>query len=276
MIFIETNEISMKFKSILMLAVVAIMACSCNPQKEMTYLWDIDNMPEEHLNIPVTPPDLLVKPGDRLSIIITGLNKEAIEPFNRAKVISEAGGTSTGTNANDYQYYLVDNKGCIDFPVIGTLNILGMNKAQIKELLLSKLCPKYLNEQPAIEIRWEKFKVTVLGDLGTGQKESNGESMNIFELLAKSGDLNITALRENILLIRTKPDGTREKYRINLHDRDLLISSNYWLEQNDIIYVQANKTKARSSWAMPPAWGASIGVFSFAVSLATMIIALCK
>ncbi len=268
----------MKIKNIILIAVTAFIACSCNPHKEATYFWDIDNLPIEALNTMRPAPELTATPGDLISISLTSDNPESVKIFNKGYSMSQSSANNS-SGSSDYSsssYYLVDNNGDIQFPVIGKMHIGGLKKSEIEEVVRNAVYPKYLTTPPAIEIRFQNFSVTVLGETGCGIKKSLNERMSILELIAQSGDLPLTALRDNILLIRTNPDGTRVLHRYNMHDPNIINDPYFYLQQNDLIYVTMTKAKARTSFSVPPVWSFATGLFSFAISLVTMIVTIVK
>ena len=92
----------------------------------------------------------------------------------------------------------------------------------------------------------------------------------------ESGRFNITGMRENIMLIRTDADGKRSVHRLNLNDKELILSPYYNLQQNDVIYVQPNASKARSSWSIPPALSLTLSSIGTLISIATLIVTIAK
>ena len=96
--------------------------------------------------------------------------------------------------------------------------------------------------------------------------------MNFFEAIALAGDLNIKGDRENILLFRTNADGSREVHKLNIHDRDFLLSPYFNLQQNDIIYVTPNSSMASTAWAMNPGVSATLTYIGGISSLASLVI----
>lgn len=117
------------------------------------------------------------------------------------------------------------------------------------------------------------FRVTILGQVKSpGVYQSDNERMNILEALAKAGDLDIRGDRENVLLYRTNADGTREVHRLNLHDKSLLLSPYFNLQQNDFIYITPNRSAAASAWQMHQGWTTAISVVSGLASIAALVI----
>ena len=171
------------------------------------------------------------------------------------------------------QFYLVDKDGNIDFPVIGKLQVGGKTKSEIAEIVQNAVYPKYVKEKPAVDVRLMNFRVTIIGAVKSpGVIESKTERMNFLEAIAEAGDLDIRGQRENIMLIRTNNNGQREIHRLNLNDKNLLISPYFNLQQNDIIYVQPNESAAHGAWQLNPAVGATITIVGGISSIASFII----
>lgn len=269
----------MKLKLSLILTTLLLILGSCASTKKVPYMVDAETIPQEALKQIEKSTDPTVRPGDLLEITVTSINLDAVRPFNRLSYITDIAGTSTNTtnDNNRSTYYIVDEKGNIEFPIIGKLHIGGMTKDDIQELITSKICPKYLTDKPGVDVRFKNFKVTVSGEVrNPGVYTSANERLTIMEALAMAGDLNITGLRDNVMLIRTEADGTRTVHRLDLNDKSVLISPYYNLQQNDVIYVQPNASKARSSWQIPPALTLTLSSIGTLISIATLIVTITK
>lgn len=259
--------------------ILLIIFGSCTSTKKVTYMPEAETIPTEALKQIEKGTDPIVMPGDLLEITVSSINVDAVRPFNRLSYMTEMTGVATNYNndTNRSTYYIVDDKGSIDFPVLGKLNIGGMNKDEIQELIANRIYPKYITDKPGVDVRFKNFKVTVIGEVkNPGVYTSANERLNIMEALAMAGDLNITGVRDNIMIIRTQADGTREIYRMNLNDKNSLLSPYYNLQQNDVIYVQPNASKARSSWSIPPALSLTLSSLGTLISIATLIVTIVK
>lgn len=262
----------------------ALLMVGCSAPKKVPYMLDAETIPTEVLARvnPISEP--MVMPGDLLNIEVSSTNIAAVAPFNKGRYINNEGevvadnsimNNSSGRLENSTRYYLVNKDGDIEFPIVGKLHIGGMDKSQIEELIQSELCPKYLKEKPVVDIRFMNFRVTVLGAVNSpGVIVSDNERLNILEAIAKAGDLNIKGERERIMLIRTDADGKREIAILNIHDKNILLSPYYNLQQNDIIYVQPNKSMAQGAWQMNPAVTSTITVIGGLSSVAGLIISI--
>ncbi|RYE30173.1 MAG: polysaccharide export protein, partial [Sphingobacteriales bacterium] len=186
---------------------------------------------------------LKIQKNDILAITVNSLNPEASAIFNmgvsNSTVASSASGSSTTPNG-----YLVDQNGNIQLPLIGSVQVFGLTTAQARDALEKKLIV-YLKE-PVVALRVSNFRVSVLGDvLRPGVYPVNNERLNISEALSMAGDLNITAERNNLLLIR-EDRGVREYIRLDMQSKNLFTSPHYYLQNNDILYIQPGKAKYAS------------------------------
>lgn len=257
---------------------LSLALMSCSGSKDIVYMEDASKLPESVLSQANPATEMTAKPGDLLQIIVTSRTLEAVKPYNKSSYLTDLG-TNSNSNSDGalQEYYLVDNMGNIEFPVIGAINILGKNKAEIKDIIISNLYPKHLIEKPAVEVRFKNFQVTMLGEVKSpGVISVPNEHLTILEAVAKAGDLTIYGVRSNVRLIRTNPDGTRSIHTINLNDKELVLSPYFNLQQNDVIYVEPNGTKKRSSWSVPPGLSLAMGSIGTLISIATLIITITK
>ena len=217
-------------------ALAAFMAVSCTAPKDVIYFEDATQF-ETLIND--NPSTTKFKVDDLVSVHISTLDPEASAPFNLYRGAEEGGIRPEQVN------YLVDKNGEIDFPVIGKVKIVGLSPSETRELLRVKLAD-YLKD-PIINIRIRNFTVTVLGSVNRpGTYDVNGEQITIMEALGLAGDINIKGRRDNIMVIRDF-DGTKVYNRINLNRKDALKSPVYYLTQNDVVYVEPNKSGKTAS-----------------------------
>lgn len=142
---------------------------SCSETKRVTYLQEVESLPVEVLKQKSLLADPRIVPGDLLSISVGSDSPESVSIFN--KISSSTSGitenTTTSSVSNNNSTYLVDNKGIIDFPIIGKLNIGGMTRTEAEEFIKSKIYPQYVKKEPTVTIRVENFKIAVLGEVKT-------------------------------------------------------------------------------------------------------------
>lgn len=219
---------------------------SCGSTKNVAYFQNADSVSLAGSRMLY---EAKIMPKDQLTITVITTDPKASAPFNLA--VSNSIGTNgqLSTSGGSLQGYLVDNKGNIEFPVIGTLHVGGLSKGEAEELIKSKV-KTYLadSENPIVTVRMASYHVAVLGEVARpGVVAVPYEKMSVLEALAQSGDLTIYGVRDNVLLVREDAAGEKHVHRINLNDANLINSPYYYLQQNDLIYVTPNKVKARNS-----------------------------
>ncbi len=216
---------------------ISCLIFSCTPSKDVVYFQDASQFETLVDDNTFTTK---FKVDDLVSINVSTLDPEASAPFNLFRGSEEGGIRPEQVN------YLVDKNGEIDFPVIGKVKIEGLSPSETRELLREKL-KDYLKD-PIINIRIRNFTVTVLGSVNRpGTYPINGEQITIMEALGYAGDINIKGRRDNVMVIRDF-DGTKVYNRINLNSKEALKSPVYYLTQNDVVYVEPNKSgKTQSS-----------------------------
>lgn len=238
-------------KRIYVLAFVAfslLLLMSCSSSKNVAYIQNSDTVDFSRSEVLY---DARIMPKDILMITVNTVNPEASAPFNLVVSASLRSGTGNqGMSSNRaLQTYLVDNDGCIEFPVVGTLKVGGLTKSECEHLIHDKI-RRFLNaeETPIVTVRMSNYKISVLGEVNRpGMFTVGNEKINIFEALAQAGDLSIYGVRDRVKLIREDENGQKNVYTLNLNDAEIINSPYYYLQQNDIIYVEPNKVKARNS-----------------------------
>lgn len=234
-----------KYSNFILVFLVAL-ATSCSAPKNVAYLWnsnDVDLSHSEYLY------DAKIMPKDVLTITVNTVNPDAAAPFNLTVPTSFNNQSRSTYSQPILQTYLVDNEGTIDYPVLGRIKVGGLTKRECETMIHDKIKP-YLNaaENPVVTVRMSSYSISVLGEVARpGSYQVSREKINILEALAQAGDLTIYGVRENVKLIREDSKGKKQIYHINLNDANLLTSPYYYLQQNDIVYVEPNKVKARNS-----------------------------
>lgn len=273
----------MKIYNLLILAVASLMLVACGTTgQEVVYMQNIDQIPAAALGTVTTQAgDFTIKSGDMLLINVSSTNSEAVRPFNKIQYVprlgGENGGGGYGVGDHSTYYYLVDDNGNIDFPILGRLHVGGMTKSALEGYVANLIYPRYLTEMPNVECRIQNFRVFCIGDFGhSGVVNAENGRLNLIEAIAMSGDLQISGRRDNVLLIRTDPSGQRMVKRIDLRDASFMAMPEFELQQNDILYVEPNKYKKRTIWSLPPVYTAGVGIFGTAMSLINFILLLSK
>lgn len=260
------------------------MLTACSAQKKVPYVQSAEVIPTEVLAQLSTVNDPVLAPGDLLNIEVSASDMLAVAPFNRGIYVDESGKLNriqktTNTTATNggmealTDYYLINQDGYIVFPGLGNIYASGLTKNQLAEKITNEIYPKYIKERPSVDVRLMNFRVVVTGAVRSpGIYKTSTERMNFFEAIALAGDLDIKGDRENVLLFRTNPDGSREVHKLNIHERDFLVSPYFNLQQNDIIYVVPNSSMASTAWSLNPGVSATLTYIGGISSLASLVI----
>lgn len=229
-----------------MLTAVIVLA-GCANTKDVAYFQNRDDFKSDNSQ-PLY--DARIMPKDVLTITVSTTEPEAAVPFNMTVPTTISTGLSKNSTSHPVlQTYLVDNNGDIDFPIIGKLHLGGLTKSQAEKLVHDKITP-YMNanENPIVTVRMANYQISVIGEVAhPGMYSVSNEKINVLEALAKAGDLSIHGVRNNVQLIREDAQGHKTFHTLNLNDANIVNSPYYYLQQNDILYVEPNKVKAQNS-----------------------------
>jgi len=228
------------FKTVLLFCSVLFIS-SCVSKKDIIYFQN-DEIDQSKVS---NSYKTIIKPDDLLQITITALDTEAVRAFNLAAVTYSTSSNSA-IGVAQQQNYLVDSNGMIDFPVIGKLKIGGLSREEFIAMLKEKLDPDYI-KNPNINVRLANFKVSILGDVRMpGSYTIPNERITILEAIALAGDTNISAERRGISVFREEA-GKKVKYNVDLLSNATFTSPIYYLQQNDVIYVEPNYARIQSA-----------------------------
>jgi polysaccharide export outer membrane protein len=243
------------YKYVLLLSIL-LGATSCVSKKEMVYFQDVEGMQLKETLLNFEPK---IQAGDVLSINVSAQEAEASASFNLYE-------TASPTNPKPLTH-LVNSAGEINFPVLGTIQVKGFTTKELTEELTKKISEYIV--KPIVNIRLTNFKITVMGEVkAPGTYPVPNERITIIEALGLAGDLNIQGKRNTVMLIREQ-EGERTFTNIDLTNKKLFNSPYYYLAQNDVLYVEPNKTKINSS-----AVGTNTSVIISSVSILITLLAL--
>lgn len=261
-------------KKLLFFLLIISLVTSCKPKQNMIYMSN-NNFQQEVSQ--ARYEGLRIQEGDMLEIIVTALDDLAVKPFNRTTMqkTGEEGNAGGNARLGDNQYQ-VTSDGYIPFPVLGNIYCKGMTKQQLKTELDTRL-KQYLTD-PVVTVRHLNFNISVLGDVGNpGQKTSSTERLNIFQALALAGDMRDSANRTNVKLIRYSEESGKDiTYNLDLSDASIVNSPYYYLQQNDILYVEPDKNKQIAANTTNPNRGLFLQLMGVVLGLVTFVIALAR
>ncbi|MDP5042210.1 MAG: polysaccharide biosynthesis/export family protein, partial [Crocinitomicaceae bacterium] len=186
------------------------------------------------------------RPDDLLQIQVGGQDAEALAPFQFYVNVSGSGANQNAaqaglqaSQASASINYLIDPNGNINFPVLGFVQVAGLTRLEAT-VKLQELLGAYVTD-PVVNIQIKNFKVSILGEVARpGAYTLPSDRVSILEAVAMAGDLKLSGIRQNVLLVREQ-DGKRIEYRLDLTQKDIYQSPAYYLRQNDVIYVEPNK-----------------------------------
>ena len=224
---------------------VMLLLTSCGTVKDIAYFQNkIVNEPEaidKHAGI-------VIQPKDMLSIVVSNRNPELVAMFNLPVISYQAGSeTVSGAGQQRLMGYVVDNEGFIDFPVLGPIKVAGLTRWELSNLIKERLIKGGFLTDAVVTVEFMNFKVSVIGEVNSpGTYTLNNDKVTILQAISLARDLTIFGQRENVCVIRER-EGERVIYEINLCDVSLFDSPAYYLQQNDVVYVQPSEIKARQS-----------------------------
>jgi polysaccharide biosynthesis/export protein len=232
------------------LILLIILFSSCANIRELTYLqgkFDTAKLSQ------VNPVEPIIRKGDLLSIIVYSDNPEATKIYNQSLITtaSALGGLSGSANQSGLSGnppsvtgYQVDVNGNIVFQGLGLLHVEGLTKEALKDTLDAKLIKDSLLKNPYYNIHFLNYKFTMLGEINRpGIISIPGERINLLEGIALAGDMTYFGRRDNIMVIR-ETNNKREFARLDLTNPEIMASPYFYLQQNDVVIVEASKRKA--------------------------------
>lgn len=239
-------------EKILYVAFFSFLLASCSAPKDITYFQTGNSITKEQVSLMKNYIDPIIKEGDVLALTVSATNPESVVPFNlpmvsfaQNGVVSNSSGTRDIGVSQAMQTYTVNADGFINFPVIGKIKIAGMRKRDVVDLLEERIST-YVQD-PIVNLNISNFKVTVLGEVNRpGSFSVTSDRISLLDVLGNAGDLTIYGNRKNIKVIRDTK-GIKEILLFDLTKNDLLTDPNFYLQQNDVVYVEPNPKRQKNS-----------------------------
>ena len=255
---------------------LAVLIClsSCVSTEKMIYLQASDNK-SANITVPAEQKyELTIQPDDQLAISISSQFEELVLPFNSKSVLGQR--TSTTTN-QELSNFLVDANGYIDFPVLGRMCVKNMTCEELRQSLEKEIKEGNHIKDAQVEVKLMSFRVGVFGEVKTpGIQQIQGQRYTILEALIAAGDLLPSGKRKNIKVIREE-NGARNTYYVDLtNNADVMNSPVYYLKQNDVIYVEPNKSIGIKGSSTLQTVTAFSGIASLLLSITSIIISVSK
>ena len=239
-------------KSIFFIAIITLLA-SCKTTDNVNYMQDI----KANDIINITPQEIKLLPGDKISIFVKSKDEVLTEHFNISL-----------PNMQKTLSYTIDTNGDVDFPMVGKIKLSGKTRSEAAETIKSKLIEEYGVKDAIVTLDFSNLKVSVLGEVNKpGNVNIDKDNINILEALSMAGDMTIYGKRRGIMVVRDNGK-QKETYIVNLTSaKEAMSSPAFYLKQNDIVYVPANKTRQRQSITN----GNNLQSTSFWISIASLI-----
>lgn len=263
----------MKIKQLVKAVAIGMLMASCSTP-QVGYFQNVKNGENQQI---LDARIIRLQPGDKLSILVSSKNPELAYLFNLPVVGHYSSSTSgRGLTTSTIANYTIDQEGNIDFPILGKMHLAGMTRSEVSEYVKNTLIQRDELRDPQVTVDFLDMYFSVMGEVKTpGRFIIDHDRISILDALSRAGDLTIFGLRDNVLVMRLEGDH-QKAYRVDLTDVNSLYSSPvFYLQQNDIVYVQPNDKKAReastlgNSFMSPGLW---LSAASFLTSLIVLIV----
>lgn len=230
--------------AMLLSVILAMSVASCTSYKKVPYLQNSKDLDTYKQQTTVYEP--IIQPNDMLNIVVnSGQEQKAAMAYNLT--VSKSNSSNSLTSQQALLDYIVDTKGCVKVPNVGDVCLAGLTLPQAEELILDKIKGSFA-VPPVVIVRFVDYKISVLGEVASpGTYNSKDGKITILQALASAGDLTVYGKRDNVKIIREETNGEKKVYEVDLNDASLLTSPLYYLQQNDVVYVTPNKSKAKGS-----------------------------
>lgn len=264
------NRYTLFFQLFLFVAGIAMFS-SCGSSKEVVYFQDLKPGESE---IKLTELQVItVRPEDKISIIVNSRDPQLTDLFNLPIVSRQLGQSLKGngavnSNSQGISAYTVDANGEIDFPVLGKIRVAGMKREEIAGYIKNKLMEENLVKDPVVTVEFANLCISVLGEVNNpGRFSIDRDRLTLLDALSMAGDLTIYGNRSKVMVLRQEGDVQRV-YGVNLTSGEHVYTSPaYYLQQNDVVYVEPNSVKVRQSTVN----GNNVRSTSFWISLASLL-----
>lgn len=259
------------------LAAFFLSSCGSKTYKNITYLQDAQ---KDTVMAMKSEVGILVQPKDMISIVVSSRNPELSAMFNLTNVSYQAGAeTSTTGSYNRILGYSVDSEGFIDFPIVGKINVAGLTRWQVADRVKEELVSRNLLKDPVVSVEFLNFKISVMGEVShPGTYTITGDKITLLEALSLAGDLTIFGRRDRVSVVR-ELNGQRNIFVVDIRSVDMFNSPAYYLQQNDVVFVEPNKVRAGQSTINENSLKSAsfwVSMGSFAVTIANLVIAIGK
>lgn len=263
------NKLCVLYASFFSVALLVLSGCAT--PYNITYFQD---MPLEQEVTIAKPQEVILQPGDEISILVSTRDaalSSLFSLYSSYTVGSASGGGIAATSRRD-SYYIIANDGCIDFPVLGRIHVAGLTRFELQESIKKMIQDQNLVKDPVITVDYNNLYVTVIGSAGSvGRVQIDRDNFTLLDAIGESGDLSLEGLRENVKVIRQVGMDKRIAYEVNFCSaEDVYNSPVFYLQQNDVIYVEPNNKVKRTTTQ----YGSQMVNYTFWVGIITSVFSL--
>lgn len=265
----------MKNHKLYLFSLVCLLFASCATNKKISYFQDAINADSARIALP--SPEIRLRTEDKLSIVVNCRDPELSALFNLPYSSRVIGARNTnniaGTTNVGVSCYAIDPNGNIDFPELGTLHIAGMTRTEVANYIKQELINRNLVTDPVVTVEYSNLHFSVFGEVrNPGQFNIVRDKVTLLDAISTAGDLTINGKRTNVMVLRTDSLGNVLTYKVNMTSLDSVVNSPvYYLCQNDQIYVEPTKKRARESTANGNVFASPSFWISTASAITTLI-----
>lgn len=259
-----------------LLAMLLMTGTSCVSTKKIVYFQDSDSIFAKAQRI-LQQYEMRVKPADQIQIRVTSSEPELLDVFRQEVVI---GGSQNTNNINSslstQGAFTINNAGEVVLPLLGSIKVADNTCEEIGRIIEQRIIEKGIVQDPSVSVRLLNARVAVLGAVQRpGVVSLTSERNTLADVLAQCGDIDDTGLRYHVKLFREQ-NGQRQIYEMDMTKADVFQSPGFYMQQNDLIYVEPNKSKSIKSSAAYTFLGAGASIMAFLTTIISLVILLTK
>lgn len=240
----------LNYRFILSLCVAFLSLASCSPYKKISYFQDVDQL--NGINTSAVQ-EITFRPKDRLSIVVNCKDPQLSGLFNLPYVTQRIMGSGDqnslmGELTGQVSSYTIDTDGNIDFPTIGKIHVAGLTRNELAVLIKDEIETRNQAKDPVVIVDFLNLNFTLMGEVkNPGVYGIYKDQLTLVEAIGYGGDFTINGRRDNVLVLRME-DGKQKSYRVNMNSiQNVVQSPVYYLQQDDVIYVEPTKTRAKQA-----------------------------
>lgn len=247
-----------------LVALTLVIVSSCTTSKEIVYMQDLD---EVQLKEIVARYEAKIKKDDLLSIVVSGPDKMVVMPYNLT--LSDNVNYGSTDPERSTLSYLVDCRGDINFPILGSIHVEGMTRSELVNYLTAEISKDV--KDPIVYVSFKNYKITVLGEVrNPGTYTMSSEKISLFQALGMAGDLQLTAERDGIILVR-EVNGVPTYHKIDLKTAEVMNADYFYMQQNDVLYVPPSASRVATATTATGIWSVILSSITSVVAVVSLV-----